>query len=121
MPRYDSEPLLPLLPIHTQPRCSDEMELTVDNFADVQSALWEAKHKWFNIGVRLRLKVATLEAIDYEPGRNLEEKFTKMILSWLKRGEMCTWKALRKALKHDTVNEPELACQIKTKYRSNAS
>ena len=92
MPQYDSEPLLPLLPIHTQPRCagSDEMELTVDNFADVHSALWEAKHKWFNIGVRLKLEVATLEAIDYEPGRNLEVKFRKMILSWLERGEMCT-------------------------------
>ena len=97
------------------------MALTVDDFADVQSALWEARQKWFNIGVRLRLKVTTLKTIDCESGQNLEDKLREMILSWLKDGKMCTWRALRKALKHQTVNEPELACQIKTKYGSNES
>lgn len=97
------------------------MALTEDDFADVQSALWEAKHKWFNIGVQLGLKVSALKAIDREQGLNFEDKLKEMIISWLEKGKMCTWRALRKALKHKTVNKPELAQNIKTNYGSNES
>jgi len=96
-----------------------QMALTVDDFADVQSALWTARSKWYNIGVQLRLRVTDLEAIDSEPGLDLEGKFRKMILSWLKLGQQqCTWRALREAVRHHTVNLPELAQQIKTNYES---
>ena len=97
------------------------MPLTVDDFADVQSALWDARSRWFNIGVRLGLKVTDLMAIKCEPGLDLEGKFIKMILSWLQRGKKCTWRELRMALKHSTVNLPELAWQIKTSYGSKES
>ena len=60
-----------------------EMALTVEDFADVQSALWDARSQWFNIGVRLQLKVPDLKAIDRELGLDLEDKFAKMIISWL--------------------------------------
>lgn len=98
-----------------------KMALTVENFADVQFALWEARSHWFNIGVRLGLKVTDLMAIDHEQGLNLEGKFARMILSWLQCGEKCTWRKLRKALKHCTVNLPELAWQIKTNHGSKES
>ena len=97
------------------------MALTVNDFADVQSALWEARRKWFNIGVRLRLKVTDLEAIDHELGQDLEGKFVRMILSWLVSGEKCTWRALRETLKHHTVSLPVLAREIKTEFGSNES
>ena len=97
------------------------MALAVDDLADVQSALWEARHKWYSIGIRLRLKVPDLKAIDLEPELDLENKFKKMILSWLERGQRCTWRALRKALKHPTINQPELARLMKTKYGSDES
>ena len=97
------------------------MALTVDDFADVQSVLWKARSKWFSIGVRLQLNVTDLEAINREQGLDLEDKFVKMILSWLESGKRCTWKALREALKHHTVNLPELAQQIETNYGSNES
>ena len=97
------------------------MALTVDDFADVQSALWGARSKWYNIGVRLQIKVAVLEAIDCEAGLDLEGKFVRMIISWLECGQRCTWRALRKALKHHTVDLPELARLIKTNYRSDES
>lgn len=92
------------------------MALTIDDLADVQSALWEARSQWFNIGVQLRLKVADLEAIDCRQGINLEAKFTEMIIAWLKQGKRCTWTALIEVLKDHTVNQPEVARQIKTKY-----
>ena len=97
------------------------MALTVDDFADVQSALWEARSKWFNIGVQLRVKVTDLKAIDCEPGLDLEGKFRKMILSWLEHGQRCTWAALREVLMHKTVDLPELAWQIKTNHGSDES
>ena len=97
------------------------MALTVEDFADVQSVLWEARSQWFNIGVRLRLKVTDLKAIDREVGLDLEDKFVKMIISWLEHGQRCTWRVLIKALKHHTVNLPELARQIKTNYGPNES
>ena len=97
------------------------MALTVDNFADVQSALWEARHKWFSIGVRLQLKVADLEAIDRELGLDLEGKFMRMVLSWLESGQTCTWRALKEALDHHIINLPVLARDIKTNFGSNES
>ena len=111
------EPLLSLLPIHT---LQVEMALTQDDFSDVHSVLWEARSKWFNIGLQLQLKVTALKAIDEEQER-LEDKLREMILSWLQHGQRCTWRALRKALRHHTVDLPQLAQQIKTKYGSNES
>ena len=95
------------------------MALTVDNFADVQSALWEARHKWFSIGVRLQLKVADLEATDRELGLDLEGKCMRMILSWLESGQTCTWRVLREVLEHHIINLPVLAREIKTNFGSN--
>lgn len=93
------------------------MALTVDDFADVQSALWKAKDKWFNIGLRLGLKVTTLKDIDLDKG-SLEEKLREMILKWLNLGQQCTWTALGEALKHHTVELPELARMIKESHES---
>ena len=91
-----------------------QMALTIDDFADVQSAIWAARSKWYNIGVQLRLSVPDLQAIDNEPGLDLESKFRKMIISWLERGQRCTWRALRETLKHHAVNLPGLAQQLET-------
>ena len=97
------------------------MALTEDDLGDVQSALWEARRKWFNIGLQLRLKVSDLETIDSEQGLDLEDKFRKMILSWLRLGQQCTWRELRKALKHHTIDLPKLAQWIKTNNGSDES
>lgn len=96
------------------------MALTEDDFAEVQSALWKARRKWFNIGVRLGLSVNDLKTIDSEQ-KTLEDKLTEMILSWLRQTERCTWRALRKALKHHTVDRPDLAQKIRTNSGSDES
>ena len=97
------------------------MALTVGDFADVQSALWEARSKWFNIGIQLHLKVPDLEAIDHEPGLDLVGKFNRVIIYWLEHGQLCTWSALGEALKHHTVGLPNLARKIKINNGSDES
>ena len=90
------------------------IQLDLDNFRDVQEAIWEARPKWYNIGVRLKLEVSDLDAIDAESGIDLEEKFNRMIKSWLKRIEPRTWMVLCEALKHPTVAMPNVADKVKT-------
>ena len=87
--------------------------MNIDNFGEVQEAIWEARHKWYNIGVRLKLEVSDLDAIDAESGINLEEKFNRMIKCWLKRIEPCTWTDVCEALKHPTVAMPNVAENMK--------
>lgn len=87
----------------------------------VVSAIWEAHAKWFNIGTQLRLKLNVLETIDHKPGLDIEKKFRKLISSWLKLGEQCTWRAIRSALNHHTVNLPDLAQKMNTNYGSDES
>lgn len=96
------------------------MALTTDDFADVQSALWKAHSKWYNIGVRLQLSITDLDAIDHESRLDLDGKFRRMITSWLECGQRRTWRALGEALTYHTVNLPELAQQI-ANYGSNKS
>ena len=87
--------------------------MDISNFGEVQDAIWEARYKWYNIGIRLKLEVSDLDAIVAEPGIDLEEKFNRMIKCWLKRGESCMWTVLYEALKHKTVNMPNVAEKVK--------
>ena len=86
--------------------------MDIDDFAEVQEALWEARFKWYNIGIRLKLKVPDLNCIKFEPGIDLEEKFNRMINSWLNMGESCTWPTLCGALTHPTVAMPNVAEEV---------
>ena len=91
------------------------LQLGIDDFAQVQEALWEARSKWHNIGTRLKLGVFDLDCINSEPGFGLEEKFNLMIKTRLKRMEPCTWRDLYDALNHPTVNMPSVANKIAVK------
>ena len=89
-------------------------QLDIDDFRDVQEAIWEARPKWYNIGVRLKLEVSDLDAIDAESGIDLEEKFNRMIKSWLKRSASSTWTDMCESLKHPTVAMSNVADKVKT-------
>ena len=84
----------------------------MDDFAEVQEALWEARSKWHNIGTRLKLGVFELDCINAEPGLGLEEKFNLMIKTRLKKMEPCTWRDLYEALIHPTVDMPSVAVRL---------
>ncbi|CAI8025212.1 hypothetical protein GBAR_LOCUS14585, partial [Geodia barretti] len=90
-------------------------QLGIDDFAQVQEALWEARSKWHNIGTRLKLGVFDLDCINSEPGFGLDDKFNLMIKTRLKRMEPCTWRDLYDALKHPTVDMPSVANKLAVK------
>ena len=73
------------------------------------SALWDARHKWYNIGLCLKMKESDLEAIEKEAGTDHGDKLRRMISTRLKMSEPCSWHDLHHALEHNTVNEPRVA------------
>ena len=87
--------------------------ITGDDLAEVQGVLWEAKLKWYNIGLRLKMKSHELDAIDQEAGDDTGKKLTQMIKSRLNMAEPCTWKDLYEALKHQTVCMQDVADKLK--------
>ena len=89
--------------------------MDTDDFAKVQEALWAARAKWHNIGIRLDLGVFELDCINAEPGFGLGEKFNLMIKNRLKKSEPCTWRELYDALNHPTVDMASVADKLPVK------
>ena len=87
----------------------------IDDFPKVQEALWEARHKWKNIGIRLNLALSDLDCINAEPGIGIDEKFDRMLSTRLKKLEPCTWRDLYDALNHPTVAMSDVASKISAK------
>ena len=83
-----------------------------EDFAEVQEALWEARSKWHNIGIQLKLKVHELECINAEQC-SLDDKFSEMIKIRLRKVEPCTWRDFCDALNHPTVGMPNVAEKLK--------
>jgi hypothetical protein len=85
-----------------------EKELEMHDLADIQEALWPARTAWRNIGIRLKLPIDDLDAIDEEGGKP-GDKFTRMLTSRLRRYEPLTWKDLKDVLNHPTVAMGDIA------------
>ena len=100
--------------------CILSIQLSIRDFAKVQEALWDARSKWHNIGIRLNLGVLEIKNINAEPGFGLEEKFNLMIETRLKKSEPCTWRELYDALNHPTVDMASVADNFKAKLPSGS-
>ena len=87
------------------------------NLKTVQGALWDAKCKWYNLGLELDLNPPTLAAIKSNFHGMVEDCFREVLLKWL---EVATpypsWKALVKALRAPAVDFPQVASKIESKY-----
>ena len=90
-------------------------QLGIEDFAEVQEALWAARSKWHNIGTRLKLEVHELDCIDAETGFGLDDKFNLVIKTRLKKIEPCTWRDLYDALNHPTVAMSDVANKLSAK------
>ena len=87
--------------------------LTEDNLADVQRALWDGRAKWYNLGLELRLKVGTLDAIQQTNGNDVDTCFRSMLKKWLRKIELVpTWSSLARALREAPVGLEELAQRL---------
>ena len=82
----------------------------------VREELLDVSHQWFDIGLKLKLSVGTLERVrdQYpDPSASLRE----ILLHWLKKVDPPpTWEGLACALESRTVGESRLAEQLRTKY-----
>ena len=88
--------------------------LRVDDLHEVQEAIWDARPKWKNIGLGLKIRPPDIEVIDENNGK-IDDKFRTMILKWLQNGKNCTWVALCEVLSLRSVEHDNLAAEIKQK------
>ena len=87
--------------------------LSIDDLGDVLEAVWEARAKWYNIGLKLGISVGTLDSINKTANQNPDDCITAVIKDWLKNGKpKPTWAAVAKALKSPMVGCGHLAEQL---------
>ena len=76
--------------------------------------MWNARPKWYFIGVRFNIPVSELDTIDKNNPNSIDDKFKDMIKKWLEIGQNCTWKAIHDALQHPTVDHGAIAKELIT-------
>ena len=93
-------------------------QLSVNDLHVVMEELNDARAKWDNIGLQLRMSVGTLDAIKEQyddPSHCLKET----LKTWLKTcPSPPTWKNIVDALRSSTVGEVRLAADLEQKYCS---
>lgn len=77
----------------------------------MSAALWDARNKWFDIGARFGIRISDLEVIRNED--DVDERFRRMIIAWLKAGKNCNWKHICEALSHHTVGMQHIAMKLR--------
>jgi hypothetical protein len=89
------------------PNCAGQL-LTIDDLRTVQRDVWEARTKWYNIGLELDVDFSTLDAIRRD-NYDIDSCFTEMLTMWLKRvNPPPTWSAMVEALRSPTVGYEHL-------------
>lgn len=87
--------------------------LTTADMSIVLNATWDARSKWYNVGLGLGISVASLEAMCSSNQENCERCYTKMLTEWLTRASpKPTWTALAEALRFPSVSMEHLAEQL---------
>ena len=79
-------------------------------------AVWDARLKWFDIGLELGLIVTDLDVIEASHRNSVARYFPEMLKLWLRHDTHSTWSALVDALRSPTVGHKELAEYIKSVY-----
>ena len=92
------------------------MELSIDDLHTVQEKVFDARIKWYYIGLGLGVRDSTLKAIRSQfndPADCLRETLQE----WLKQTDPNpTWRALVAALRSPTVGEQRLAGNLEGRY-----
>ena len=86
--------------------------LTIKDLRKVQRAAWDARTKWFNIGLELEIDPETLDTIKRD-NSDTEDRFRAMLTTWLKTVDpKPSLAALAKALRSPTVGREQLANEL---------
>ncbi len=94
---------------------TEHKELTVDDFKNVFDALYQARTRWYYIGMALKIHPATLQDIEMKVNDE-EQRYSNMLMTWLEEGEYRTWNTLATALRTILVRHPDIAKTIEDKY-----
>ena len=86
-----------------------EGQLNIKDLRVVQKAAWDARTKWYNIGLELDIDPETLDVIEGN-NKDIDKQFRSMLMTWLKMvNPRPTWGALAEALRSSTVGYGHLA------------
>ena len=88
--------------------------LGISDLDAVIEAIWEARKKWFYIGLNLGIKKEKLEDIKRE-NQDVDDRFTEMVLTWLSNDKdtyTCTWATLATVLRSPSVRFGQLADKL---------
>ena len=93
--------------------------LTSDDLRYIVTALADAQHKWYQIGVQLSVRVARLDCIASEYQRETSECLLHMLKEWLTSIDPTpSWEALVDVLCNRAVHLQDVAKEIRDKYCS---
>ena len=88
----------------------------MDDLGTLVDELHEARTKWYYVGLKLKVPVDVLDAIESESD-DQAKMFLRVLKTALKRVEpLLTWKAVVEALRSRTVGLEQLAETIEAKY-----
>ena len=76
--------------------------------------LYDARYKWFDIGLALKVNYSTLKTIEKEQLNNQDSSLREMLAHRIQSGDSLTWSDLSDCLRHPSVRQNELADRIKT-------
>ena len=89
-------------------------KLSIDDLQRVRTVTWDARAKWFDIGLALSIPAGTLDAVSVDK-HDCGKCYTEMLTNWLKGVDpQPSWSALSDALKSTSVGCGDLAKQIAT-------
>ena len=91
--------------------------MDIRDLSEIYIKCWEARNKWFNIGLTLSLTKDDLDAIKRTHRDNVEQCFIEMLDLWLKTSSSPTLAKLIQALKQRTVGLQHLAEKLERKFR----
>lgn len=78
--------------------------LSIDDLREVLKAVWDARTKWYYIGLELGIEPATLDAIEKDH-KSSDDQFRHMLKKWLMNSKIPpTTETLSKALRSLTVD-----------------
>ena len=89
--------------------CFTSGQLTISDLPQVFRAVFDARTKWYDIGLELKIDVGSLDAIEEDNPRDVQDCLRALLKKWLRRAQpKPTWGALREALESPLVDEGQL-------------
>ena len=89
--------------------------LSNDDLIDVKAALLEAKVKWMDIGLVLRVSQGDLESIKQNYS-NDDDRLLYMLIKWFNVTPKPCWENVAEALSHSTVGRVRMAMKVRDTY-----